>query len=75
MTADSMSSILDGPGAEPRFLCGSCSWQYNRLMLGRMNPAVQEMEELSKTEQMDHLRRIVADLDAGMQAWVRQRDN
>lgn len=75
MTSDSMTSIMEGFGSEPRFFCSSCANEYHQHMLPRLNEAEIKMDGLPSEAQMPYLRDIVAEADLHMQRWVQQRDN
>lgn len=75
MTSDSMTTILEGAGSEPRFFCASCSQEYNRLMLARLGEAEAKLDGVPADGQMKYLREIAAEVDALMKSWVQQRDN
>lgn len=75
MMTDSISAALDGSGAAPQFLCGSCSVEYNRQMLAVLAKAGEGLEDASDNEQTLQLRRLKGEIDSEMQRWVQQRDN
>ena len=75
MATDSISSVLEGAGATPQFLCGSCSVEYHRQMLAVVAKAGSDLENASDREQTQQLRRLKVEIDSEMQRWVQQRDN
>jgi hypothetical protein len=74
MATDSMTTVLDGIGAEPRFLCSSCSHEYNLRMLARLNEA-EDLNEVPAAAQVQYLRQLAGEVDLHMRRWVQQRDN
>ena len=75
MTSDSMTTVLEGIGSEPRFLCSSCANEYHLRMLPRLNEAEAKLAGVPASAQMQYLRDIAAEVDLQMQRWVQQRDN
>ena len=74
MVTDSMTAVLEGIGAEPRFLCSPCSQEYNQRMLARLNEA-KDLNEVPAAGQVQYLRDMAVEMDLQMRQWVRQRDN
>lgn len=75
MTSDSMTSILEGHGSEPRFFCSSCANEYHQRILPRLREVEARLDGMSSEAQLESLRELLADMDLHMQRWVQQRDN
>ena len=67
---DSLARVIDGAGAEEKFLCRSCALEYHKIGLRYFEgPADPD----AKTD--ERLREIMERLDTHMRRWVIQRDN
>ena len=75
MTSDSMTSILEGPGSEPRFFCSSCANEYHQRMLPRLGEVETKLDGMPPEVQMENLSDLMAEMDLHMKRWVQQRDN
>jgi protein-arginine kinase activator protein McsA len=68
--SDSLAGMLDGAGAEEKFLCRSCGSEYHRIGLryfeGPTDPDSNAGERLRETMER---------IDTHMRRWVIQRDN
>jgi hypothetical protein len=69
-TTDSLARVIDGAGADEKFLCRSCASEYHRIGLryfdGPSDP---------DSKAGERLREIMEQIDAHMRRWVIQRDN
>ena len=67
---DSLTSMIDGNGAEEKFLCRSCGSEYHRIGI-RLFESPTDPD--SKAD--ERLREIMEQIDTHMRRWVVQRDN
>ncbi|MCW1924274.1 hypothetical protein OKA05_17040 [Luteolibacter arcticus] len=68
--SDSLAHVIDGAGAEEKFLCRSCALEYHRIGLRYFESPLDP--DLKADER---LREIMAQIDTDMRRWVIQRDN
>lgn len=68
--SDSLARVIDGAGAEEKFLCRSCALEYHKTGLryieGPSDPELKADERL---------RESMEQIDTHMRRWVIQRDN
>jgi hypothetical protein len=68
---DGLVRIIDGPGADHKFLCQSCSSEYYKIGSRYFDSP----EDLVESKSDERLREIIAKIDMDMRRWVSQRDN
>ena len=68
---DSLVRLIDGLGAEEKFLCKSCSTEYWRAGSRYFDSP----SDLAGSDAHQRLVQCIENLDTHMKQWVRQRDN
>ena len=68
---DTFARLIDGAGAEEKFLCRSCCGEYYRAASGYFDSP----SELVDSKAEERLREIMEQIDSHMRRWVIQRDN
>ena len=70
VATDALAGVVDGDGAEEKFLCRSCTQEYHRIGLQYFDGPLDPDAKLGR-----RLREIMAQIDTHMRRWVIQRDN
>jgi protein-arginine kinase activator protein McsA len=67
--------LLTGSGEEYRFMCRSCSAEFNRVALERLGALEKKMSDLPAPQQTQELRTLVDGVELHMKQWLGQRFN